>query len=68
MNDIMGATPLEKIQEALNEYALYGWRLRCSYTNELGHNSTNLSVGGIGGGTNYTSDEHVLILERKIRI
>ena len=68
LNDIKGSAPLVQIQDTLNELALYGWRLRCSYTNELGHNSSNLSIGGIGGGVNYTSDEHILILERKVRI
>jgi len=68
LSDIKGSAPLEQIQETLNELALYGWRIRCSYTNELGHNSSSLSIGGIGGGLNYTSDEHILILERIVRI
>lgn len=48
----------------LNEHALDGWRLVSAYANELGHNSSP----GFISSTNSTIDQHILILERFIKI
>lgn len=54
------------IDRRLNELALEGWRLVSSYTNELGHNSTPGNV--FAAGSNSTIDQHILILERFVKI
>lgn len=66
-NDGGGLTTTQ-VTQLLNDYALYGWRLVSAYANELGHNSTSGGFGGFSTGTNSTVDQHILILERFIRI
>lgn len=63
-----GGLTAEQVTKLLNDYALDGWRLVSAYTNELGHNSTSGGFGGFSTGTNSTIDQHILILERFIRI
>lgn len=62
-----GLSP-EAISQELNAYALDGWRLVTAYANELGHNSFNSGFGGFSTGTNTTKDQHILILERFVKI
>ena len=66
-NDGGELTPYQ-VTQLLNDYALDGWKLATAYTNELGHNSTSGGFGGISSGTNSTIDQHILILERFVRI
>ena len=66
-NDGGGLTTAQ-VTKLLNDYALDGWRLASAYANELGHNSTSNGFGGFSTGTNSTVDQHILILERFIRI
>ena len=68
VDDDGGGLTTAKITQILNDYALDGWRLVSAYTNELGHNSTSSGFGGLSAGTNSTVDQHVLILERFVRI
>lgn len=62
----LGGVSSHEITSKLNDLALDGWRLVSSYANELGHNSTPGSFGS--SGTNSTIDEHILILERYIKL
>ena len=62
-----GLTP-DKVSKLLNSYAIDGWKLVSAYSNELGHNSTSGGFGGFSTGTNSTVDQHILIMERFIKI
>ena len=68
VDDDGGGLTTTQVTQLLNDYALDGWRLISAYANELGHNSTNGGFGGFSTGTNSTVDQHILILERFIRI
>lgn len=46
---------------------MQGWRLKTAFTNEIGSNMVGGAIVGVGIGSNSTSDEVVLIFERKIR-
>ena len=59
-----GSVTTYEISNLLNEHALDGWRLVSSYANELGHNSSS----SYGTGTNATIDEHILIMERFVKL
>ena len=63
-----GELTTAQVTQLLNDYALDGWRLVSAYANELGHNSTSGGFGGFSTGTNSTIDQHILILERFVRI
>ncbi len=63
-----GGLTTTQVTRLLNDYALDGWRLVSAYANELGHNSTSGGFGGFSTGTNFTVDQHILILERFVRI
>lgn len=62
-----GTTNKERIQEIISSHAMQGWRLITMYSNELGKNSMGVSVAGIGGGTNTTMCEDVMVFERCIK-
>lgn len=47
--------------------ASLNWRLKTAFTNEIGSNMVGGAIVGVGIGSNSTSDEVVLIFERKIR-
>ena len=66
IDDDGGSLTTAQITVLLNEHALEGWKLVSAYTNELGHNSTSGAFGLAG--TNATIDQHILILERFVRI
>ena len=60
-----GTIPQSQVVNSLNALALEGWRLVSAYANELGHNShTDI----LGKTTNETVCQHVLILERRIKL
>jgi hypothetical protein len=59
-----GNISITRLAVLLNDYAMDGWRLVTSYANELGHNSSSFG----GQGTNSTIDEHILIMERFVKI
>ena len=63
-DDNDGAVSINRLAALLNDYAMDGWRLVTSYANELGHNSSSV----YGQGTNSTIDEHILIMERFVKI
>lgn len=63
-----GSLNILNFEHTLNSYALDGWRVKASYTNELGKYSNMSGFGGITSGTNSTNDEHIIILERVIKI
>lgn len=56
------------LEITLNNYAMEGWRVKTSYTNELGKNSNMTGFGGVTSGFNSTNDEHIIILERVVKI
>ncbi len=62
-----GSTNKECIQEVIASHAMQGWRLVTMYSNELGKNSMDVAVAGVGGGTNTTMCEDVLVFERCIK-
>ena len=68
VDDDGGGLATTQVTQLLNDYALDGWRLVSAYANELGHNSTSGGFGGFSTGTNSTVDQHILILERFIRL
>ncbi len=68
VDDDGGGLTTAQVTRILNDYALDGWRLVSAYANELGHNSTSGGFGGFSTGTNSTVDQHILILERFVRI
>jgi hypothetical protein len=68
VDDDGGGLTTAQVTQLLNDYALNGWKLVCAYANELGHNSTSGGFGGFSTGTNSTADQHILILERFVRI
>lgn len=68
VDDKGGKITTDEITQLLNEYALDGWRLVSAYVNELGQNSTSAGFGGFATGMNSTKDQHILILERFVRI
>ncbi|MBQ8575797.1 MAG: hypothetical protein IJ447_07120 [Clostridia bacterium] len=68
VDDDGGGLTTSQVTRLLNDYALDGWKLVSAYTNELGHNSTSGGIGGFSTGTNSTIDQHILILERFVRI
>ena len=62
-----GSTNAEKIRSIIISHATQGWRLVTMYSNELGKNSTGITVSGIGGGTNVTMCEDIMVFERCIK-
>lgn len=62
-----GSTDKEHIQEVITNHAMQGWRLVTMYSNELGKNSMGVAVAGVGGGTNTTMCEDIIIFERCIK-
>lgn len=62
-----GSIDKEKIQEIVANYAMQGWRLVTMYSNELGKEMVEVTVGAIGGGENTTMCEDVLMFERCIK-
>ena len=66
VDDNHGVIDPQLICDALNELALDGWHLKCSYANEVGSNSQSTGVGGFSSGTNSTIDQNIFILERFI--
>ena len=65
-DDDAGGILTSGIDRRLNDLALDGWRLVSSYTNELGRNSTPGTA--YSAGSNATIDQHILILERFVKI
>ena len=61
-----GGIYTDTIDNRLNDLALDGWRLVSSYANELGHNTTPGTA--YSAGSNATIDQHILILERFVKI
>ena len=62
-----GSTDKERIKEVIASHAMQGWRLITMYSNELGKNSVGVAVGGIGGATNTTMCEDIMVFERRIK-
>ena len=62
-----GSTNKERIEEVIASHAMQGWRLVTMYSNERGKNSMGVSVGGVGGGTNTTMCEDIMVFERCIK-
>lgn len=62
-----GSTNKERIEEVITSHAMQGWRLITMYSNELGRNSMGVAVVGVGGGTNTTMCEDVMVFERCIK-
>lgn len=62
-----GSTNKKQIEEMISDHAMKGWRLVTMYSNEIGKNSMGVSVSGIGGGTNTTMCEDVMVFERCIK-
>lgn len=62
-----GSTNKERIEEVITSHAMQGWRLVTMYSNELGKNTMGVAVGGVGGGTNTTMCEDVMVFERCIK-
>lgn len=62
-----GSSDLVALQEILSEHGRNGWRLVNTVTNELGHNSSSVSLCGMTSKTNATIDQIILIFERCVK-
>lgn len=62
-----GSTDKERIRDVISSHAMQGWRLVAMYSNELGKNSMGVAVAGVGGGTNSTMCEDIMVFERCIK-
>lgn len=62
-----GSSDIASLQEILSEHGKDGWRLVNTVTNEVGHNSSSTSFGGMTVGTNATIDQMILIFERCVQ-
>ncbi|MBN2931678.1 MAG: DUF4177 domain-containing protein [Catenibacterium mitsuokai] len=67
VHDSQGRTDTNNLKKILIRYSVQGWRLKTAFTNEIGSNMVGGAIVGVGIGSNSTSDEVVLIFERKIR-
>ena len=67
VTDHNGRTDISSLKKTLIRYSVQGWRLKSAFTNEIGANMIGTGIVGVGVGSNTTSDEVVLIFERKIR-
>ena len=67
VHDSHGRTDTNSLKKTLIRYSVQGWRLKTAFTNEIGSNMVGGAIVGVGVGSNSTSDEVVLIFERKIR-
>ena len=67
VTDRNGRTNISNLKKTLMRYSVQGWRLKTAFTNEIGTNMIGTAIVGVGVGSNSTSDEVVLIFERKIR-
>lgn len=63
-----GSTNKELIQDVIDSHAMQGWRLVTMYSNEIGKNSIGVSIASVGGGTNSTMCEDIMVFERCIKI
>ena len=63
-----GEVALNKISEELNEMGRNGWRLKSTFTNEIGKTSESTRLGAVSSGTNATIEQTVFIFERKVPI
>ena len=61
-----GAVDVEKIALVLSYYAKEGWRLKSTFTNEVGKKTSLVGYGGVSSGTNATIEQTVMIFERRI--
>lgn len=59
-----GLIDVDQIQYSLNSFAAEGWRMKSSYTNEVGKESSSSGYAGYSSGTNSTICQHIIILER----
>ncbi len=62
-----GGMDVEKLTAVLKEHGEMGWRLVNTFTNELGVESSGISMRGMSYSTNATIDETILIFERCIK-
>lgn len=65
-DDVTGAIDVKRLSAILKIYAIEGWRLKTTITNEIGKNSVGVAFGSVGSGTNATIDQTILIFERRI--
>lgn len=59
-----GATNTNELRKSLEWHSERGWKLKSVFTNELGKNSSSVSIGSITSGVNSTVDQVILIYER----
>lgn len=62
--DERGSTNVVRMSEVMSSYAKQGWHVKTVFTNELGHDSSVVSVGMVSGGVNSTADEVIIVFER----
>ncbi|MDE7353241.1 MAG: DUF4177 domain-containing protein [Acetatifactor sp.] len=55
------------VQKALDEWAENGWKLHSAISNEIGKDSSSVSIAGFGSGINATIEQTILIFERCIK-
>ena len=63
-----GATDVEGLKRSLRWRSERGWRLKNVFTNEVGKNSSSVSVGSLTSGINSTIDQVILIYERPVTL
>ena len=65
--DSEGRINVFKLQNIIDEYATAGWRIKTTFTNEIGRNAQSVTFGSYTTGTNATIDQIVIIFERCIK-
>lgn len=61
-----GKTNIGRMSQIINSYAQKGWHVKTTFTNEMGQNLSTIGIGGVSSGTNYTTDEVVIVFERRV--
>ncbi|MDE5620451.1 MAG: hypothetical protein K2O29_08140 [Ruminococcus sp.] len=61
-----GGTDFNNLAQVLRKRSAKGWKLVNTFTNEVGINSTSVTIGNYTGGTNATIDQVVMIFEHPI--
>ncbi len=59
-----GGADFEAMQRSLDWHSLRGWKVKSIFTNEVGKNSSSVTVGGYTSGVNATIDQTIIIYER----
>lgn len=63
-DNYIGGANFGGIQKSLDWHSQRGWKVKSVFTNEIGKNSSSVTVGSYTSGTNSTIDQTIIIYER----